>query len=858
MPIRRATGRRLILTLLALALFIGSGLFGGTPSRIQFDVPAGDALRTLRLFSQQSGLQILYSPDHVRGIKTRAVQGSLSPLEALEFMLAQTALVIVHDRTVDAVAIRRTSRVASPRYAGSESARPTPAPRIREREREPGIDFDQPILLTPFEVRSDADVGYKAANSASATRMAVPISQLPMSVTAFTEAFIADQKAYDLYDIVKWAPGVHQDNVSPQGWARYNVRGFSSAAAIQRNGFGSFRFIDTTNIARVEVVKGPASLLYGQLNPGGVINYITKRPEATPSLRVDISTGDRGFARGVVDATGPVSSSKPQLLYRAIAMGERIQQFQQLGRGRKYLFAPSATWKLSENTTLTVEYEHFERREEMITGGVVLRYADGIPRDPYPGLPWDFSYAGEGDYQNFVSNAFSTELTTKLSEQITLRAAYLDARWDMEWRATGQGGTGLIDQSFIDAYYPASAGLTSDDAMYRRNRWEHQWGGERTAQFDAVTKLEFAGLKVDLLLGYKHNFDTGFHGQQRNNPNLAGHPAYLPPWDLRDPATWDRRVPFGLTALVPAVDTHSSSANSALAGIMSVSAFDDRLKLLAGYAHHRVENDPTYNRLAGTATSGSIRSAGVPQAGVLATVAPGVSVFASYSESFLANTNMLRVNNVFTTPAAPSVGRGLDAGFKLDLLDGKLSGTVSVYRIRARPTGIIIVTTGVDSSGTTLFTDIQGGSQLSEGFEFDLILSPSDRFQLIAGFNRGDAVYERHPTNPALNGTPLVAAPEKTFNLWGKYLFGPGPLHGFLVAGGFNYVGSMSYVGNNPAARFPAYVTADATVGWRFRAFSRPWEVQCTVKNLANERYYTSATSWGFPRHTIVSLSTRF
>ncbi len=846
----RASIGRLLLCLIAFVLggFVRVDAKTANGETV-FNIPAGDAGHTLRLFSQQAGLQILYPPEQVRGIRTHAIQGTYAPLGALELMLEGTTLSLVYDDKAEAVAIRALPVPPNRRRSAPQpSSRPDPI----------SAHNDQVVVLTPFDVRSHADVGYKAANSSAATRMAVPITDLPMSVTVFTEAFIDDQKAYDLYDVVKWAPGVHQDNVSPQGWARYNVRGFSSASAIQRNGFGSFRFIDTTNIARIEVVKGPASLLYGQLNPGGVINYITKRPETTRSIRLSAGVGDRGFARAVIDATGPLPGTDEKLLYRAIAMTENIQQFQELGDGHKYLFAPSATWKISDHTALTLEFEHFERREDMITGGVILHYEGGIPRQPYPGLPWDFSYAGEGDFQDFVSDAFSAEFTTRVGRHVNIRAAYLDAWWDQEWRASGQGGTGLIAQSFIDAYYPPSRGLTPADAMFRRNRWEHQRGGERTAQIDAVTKLEFADVKVDLLIGYKHNFDTRFRSEQKNNPNIAGHPAYLKPWDLRDPSTWDRTVPFGVDSLVLAASNRSSSTNSSLASILSASAFDDRVKLLGGYAWHRVANDPTLNILAGSATPGSVRTAGVPQAGALVTVAKGVSAYASYSESFLANTTMLRVNNIPSIPAAPSVGRGVEAGFKFDVLGGRLSGTASVYRIRAHPTGIIIVTTGVDASGTTLFSDIQGGSQLSEGFEFDVILSPTENFQVIASFNRGDAIYEKHPTNRALDRTPLVATPEKTFNLWAKYLFVNGPLRGFTVAGGATYVGNMSYVGNNPAERFASYATMDATLGYRFRAFGRPWEAECTVKNLTDERYYASATSWGFARHTLLTLTTRF
>jgi iron complex outermembrane receptor protein len=678
-----------------------------------------------------------------------------------------------------------------------------------------------------------------------------------MSISAFTEPFIADQKAYDLYDIVKWSPGVHQDNISPQGWVRYNIRGFNSAA-VQRNGFGSFRFIDTTNISRVEVVKGPSSLLYGQINPGGVINYNTKRPEAKPELRLTAALGDFGYYRVVLDATGPIPGSEDKLLYRAIAMAENIQRFHVLSRGTKTMLAPSFTWKISERTSLTVDYEHFEREEDMLTSGVVLAYVNGVAARPYPGLPWNFSYAGEGDFQNFISNALTAELTTRVGEHVNIRAAYLDSWWDMEWRATGQGGTGLLPQSFIDAFYPPSARLTSADAMYRRNRWEHQWGGERTGHLDVVGRFNVGSVKIQVAAGRKENFRTHLRAIQKNNPNDAANPLYLKPWDLRDPSTWDRAVPFGVESLVLAAHTQNASEGSSTFGVISATAFDERVRVLGGYARHQLHNQPTRDLVSQTSTAATSRAANIPQVGALVELMEGVSAFVSYSESFLANTNMLRVNNVPALPAAPSVGKGWETGLKLDLLEGRISGTLSVYRVKASPTGIVTVTTGVDDKGTTLFTDIQGGSQLSEGFELDLLFTPLPGLQIMAGFSRCDAVYELHPTSPALNNTPLVATPERTFSVWGKYQFSGGRLDGLSIGGGLSYVGSSTHVANNPFVRIDPYTTVDLTFGYRVRAFGREWNADLSVKNVTNKRYYGSAASWGFPRHGMLSLSTRF
>ncbi|HEY0945450.1 MAG TPA: TonB-dependent receptor [Opitutaceae bacterium] len=846
---------RLLRALLSLCgpLFFAASVIAAT--RHRFDVPAGDATQTLRLFSQQSGEQILFPAAEVRGVWTRSVHGAMPARDALDVMLAGTGLLVVRDEPSGAMVVKRQP----PRPERAAAAVPAPAARAVRRAptRRYAEAGDDPVILSPFEVRSEADTGYRATNAVSATRTALPIRDLPMSITAFPEEFIADQKAYDLYDVVKWAPGVHQDNVSPQGWIRYNIRGFT-AAAVQRNGFDSFRFVDPTNVARIEVVKGPASLLYGQINPGGVINYITKRPEPEPSLQLTASVGDHGYARTVIDGTGPVPRTGGRLLYRAIAMYEDIQQFQVLARGHKRMLAPSATWRFSERASLTVEYEHFERIEDMLTSGVPLIYVEGTPTIPYPGLPGDFSYAGEGDYQDFVADALSVEFTARLGEHLVLRGAWLDSYWDQQWRATGVGGTGLITQPYIDAYYPPSAELTPADAMYRRNRYEHQWGGERSLQVDLAGEFRLGGATFRPLAGFKANFETRVRTKQWNNPNIAGHPLYLKPWDLRNPATWDRSVPFGEDGLVPAGDTENSSDAGSLYGLLSVSAIDDRLHLLGGYARYDLHHDPTRNLLGGTSTPEVSRAANVPQLGALYRATKGLSAFVSYSESFRANPSLLRVNGVASVPAMAAVGRGLDVGIKADLFEGRLSGTLSVYRVKASPSGITTVTNGVDANGSTLFTDVQGGAQRSEGLELELFCAPTPGFQVLANVTSCDAIYERHPTQRALDGTPLVATPKRTVNVWGKYLVRDGLFKDATLAAGLNYVGSMAYVGNNPFMRFPSYTTLDVTLGYRFAGLGQHWNIELSVKNVTDERYYASATSWGFPRHAILSVRTRF
>ncbi len=857
--VRRCLFEQFARVVVCLALGLGSVVGWAAGGRMEVELPRGQLAPALQAFSEQTGVEIIYQVEDLSGVRTLGVRGVMTTRTALVSLLTGTGFEAVEDAQSGAFVVRRIEPMAA-------REQPVRAARAVAEKTEnsagngrfiPGTDIFE---LSPFEVRDAADSGYRASNTVSATRVAMPTDSLPISINSFTRDFIEDQHAYDLYDIVKWAPGVHQDNVSPQGWVRYNMRGFTRAA-VQRNGFGAYRFIDTSNIERVEVVKGPASLLYGQINPGGVINYITKRPEAKAKVSLDVSGGSHHYSRAVLDLTGPLGGEwlgEQNVYGRLVMMAEELPRFRELSSGRKLLFAPGVTWRISDRASLTVDFEHFERLDDMPTSGVILRYEDRVASVPYGPLPRDFSYAGEGDYQDFISDALTAELNWQLSDQLGVQVTYLDSTWDMNWRASGQGGTGLLYQWVIDRYYPPEAGLTPADAMYRRNRWEHQWGGERSGQIDVVSDFEVGPFDVRLLVGAKRNFSTTYHAQQRNNAGFSGGEFYLRPWDLRNPATWDRSVPFGIEEMATVADNTDAGNSSSVHAVLSASLNGGATRVLGGISRHKVRNEPSLNRLTGEITERSERSANVPQIGVTHQLVEGVTAFASYSESFLANSSLLQVDNVPTTPAKASIGEGSEAGFKLDLWDGRFSGSLSVYRIHANPTDVVRVTTGIGPDGTTLFSDIQGGSQLSRGAEIDLLFSLRDDLQVIFTSSWCDAIFKEHPTDPAFNGTPLVATPDRTHNLWLKYAPAAGPFKNLILAGGINHVGSFSHVALNPLVRMPAYTTADLTLGYRFDIVGRPVRAELSVKNLTDKAYFASSSSWGFPRQWILSVNTSF
>jgi iron complex outermembrane recepter protein len=175
------------------------------------------------------------------------------------------------------------------------------------------------VRVSPFDVSTRLDNGYQASNSVSGSRLDTPIRDLPFAIQAFTDSFIKDQKPVNIFDVARYSPGVtYRSNDFNEGNANLAIRGFAVSSTpgntqILRDGFHGPSIFDFTNISRVEVVKGPASFLYGQVAPGGIVNIITKSPQPRFAASANASYGAYDQYRFDADVTGPASDT---LFYR--------------------------------------------------------------------------------------------------------------------------------------------------------------------------------------------------------------------------------------------------------------------------------------------------------------------------------------------------------------------------------------------------------------------------------------------------------------------------------------------------------------------------------------------------------------
>jgi len=737
------------------------------------------------------------------------------------------------------------------------------------------------VRVSPFDVSTALDSGYRASNSVSASRFDAPIGDLPFSIQAFTGSFIHDQKPVTVFDVARYSPGVtYRSNDFNEGNANMAIRGFAVGSVqggnihILRDGLHGPSILDLTNIARVEVVKGPASFLYGQLAPGGLVNVITKTPQPRFAASADARYGSYGQYRFEADLTGPATQ---KLFYRLAASYDHDMQYWQPYDARSWDLAPSLLWQPTSRVSLTVKYERFSKREspQLMQKPGYNTQAGPVPTstDPnlsgvdVPGLPDNWSSMSYSDFRNSDTSNPSAWIDVRATDHWNVRTGYSHLEYN------------------IDALASGNFGMANNGTFLQGRRLRHQiyYNRDDTVQTDAVGKYRFDWGGLSLLFGGQY-VDRSFHnsaGQAPNDPALGSDPiaSPLPLWDLKDPSTWSRVVHIPLSALTAsAVDQTTRYADKALYGGTTFGFFDNRLLVLAGWRWTMTESTLTDNRT-GVSQPTATESVVTPQYGLLYKATPQLSLYASYAESFVPASQPLVNRDGTRSPAQSTKGRGYEVGVKGDLFDGRLSGTLACFDIVNR--NIINDVSVTDSSGTILIYNVQSGEQRSRGVEVDATATLTDSWQLYVSYSYMDARITEFSGNDAailsqdpatldaagqanyknvkrFHDAPLQMSAPHLANLWTRYNVTSGVLKGAYVGGGANMVFDQTLLPDTPGFAHQTYVLLNAMVGYTRTVAGGQVSLELTGKNLSDEHYRPSQSTRSRPREFILALRGTF
>ena len=576
-------------------------------------------------------------------------------------------------------------------------------------------DGEKVVVLDTFQVTTTKDRGYLAGNSVSATRIDTPIKDLPFSISAFTEQFIDDIGANELLDVAVFAPGVTSGAKEfTQGNNRYSIRGFDGDVTPQRNGFVGNRYVDSGNIARVEVVKGPASLLYGQITPGGTVNYITKRATEQDFTKIKTQVGTDDFFRTDVDVNRSFADGR--LSARFIGAYENLLAWAEPSGGDAHLLAGSIVMKPNDQISLTIDLESYTKNQTPLIGmkpnlqvagfnsASAANYPNLVDRARaqayvdagnlnlgflgFAPLPADFNYPSYNDNRISWFDSANAELSVRLSENWRARANLGWSKFHISNKLTGLAEftvtptaaylaiAGNNRFTFRDELAANPAAVLADTSktasalLTRRKRLEQSGGDNRAYQVEVTGLVEAGGVKFRPLFGaYLNKVGTNSFRRETASapPGTTPNPAttglqHFQPWDYRNPATWDRSTDYDL-ALIPNINSFNDSEGeeSAYYALLSASLLEDRLILVGGARYNETWTINTnlirtvVPPIGPAVVGGKFEAdATTPQFGAGFKLRRDLLLFASYSESFFIEDRSLTAWNPSYNPALPT------------------------------------------------------------------------------------------------------------------------------------------------------------------------------------------------------------
>ena len=694
-------------------------------------------------------------------------------------------------------------------------------------------------VLTTATFSDEVTVSFTGEHARTALKMDAPVMDVPLTVMSYTNSFV---KALDIKMVNEMYTYMNGVNRTGEGIFDTSIRGFSSSAEtfnLQMNGMpgvaARMSSPSISNIERVEVLKGPASVLYGRTTPGGLLNIITKRPQVERQHVIDLRGGtfgggqgpgffDRNSFRVGGDFTGPVGTSD-RVLYRFIASYDVTRSFRNFVEDKDLLIAPSLSFDLGTGSLLTLEAEYRDLDKSLDQQLIA-------PQNDINFIaPINVRYQEPDDQDKDKGTALAAYFSKGFESGVAL-----NVNWRSVFHEDSRRG---FENNRVEA----------DNRRVRR-RDRHQVNGRDSHFLDATVNRKFGRGSVvhNLLVGAGGGFEDRDFDRLR-----FGNVGFFV--DLRDPVYGQYPLPAD-----PRPGFHR------LQELWNYNAYvQDRVdlgekwKALVALRYDRLEAELTELRLANIADLSRTEDAFVPMAGLVFQPTPGLSLYGSFAKSFEPQAiTAFDVNGVNSFD--PEEGRQFEVGAKTEFLGRRAEASISFFDI-LKDNVLVAVGSGASE---------QNGQEQSRGFEADLRYHPRPNVQAILGYTYNDAEVTED-ADPLRVGARLVNSSKHAFNAWGRYDFTSGAARGLGVGLGLIYRGDRpgsfpnevvrtgEPVPGQPIAQrvleLPSYFRTDASV---YYVRSR-YELTLRMTNLFDERYYESAFNQiqvrpGRPREIGLSL----
>ncbi|WP_434151347.1 TonB-dependent siderophore receptor [Methylocaldum gracile subsp. desertum] len=642
----------------------------------------------------------------------------------------------------------------------------------------------------------------------------------PVSVQVVPRAVMQDQQTTRIKDALENVSGVRPQTSLGRGHG-FLIRGFRNQRVF-RNGLvaggisiGEAPEFDTANLQSVEVLKGPAAILFGRIEPGGMINVVTKRPEDTPHYSLEQRFGSYDFYRTEWDATGAITEDR-SWSYRFAGAYQNNESFRDFNFNDRILVQPSVTWRPTDATEMTLEVEALYQEYQADRG------LFAIGDRPAP-IPISRSFIDPDDPIDTLSRVnLGFTLSHAFNETWTLRNRFL-ASFNEDDNFSVKPANAFTVQQFLD---PGTGNRT-----YLRNIFSQAAESETyTTNLDLTGNLELWGTRHQTLVGFDFLRSTGTYLTRGN---------FLSPVpgleiDIYNPVYGIDRSFYAnaLATPFPAGRNHSYFRDEWY-GVYFQDHITlwDKLHILGGGRYDWA----TTGRGLGDSFSAAEADlpsredeAFSPRVGILYQPWYWLSVYGNWTTSFGAN-------NAITGSGAtvdPEIGEQFEAGLKTELFDQRLTTTLAYYHLTKEN----ILTRDFSSPDPNAVAPI--GEARSQGIELDVSGQITDELSLIGSYAFTDARITKD--NEGRQGNRMNNVPEHAGSLWLKYdIRRYEPLNGLSFGAGVFIAGQREGDDANTFV-LPGYVRLDAFAAYRYRLGDANLIAQFNIRNLLDKTYYES------------------
>ncbi|MEZ7506670.1 TonB-dependent siderophore receptor [Flavobacterium sp. Arc2] len=665
---------------------------------------------------------------------------------------------------------------------------------------------------------------------------------LPQSIQIVGHQVIAQQQSVRLSDVIRNVNGVYVGSARGGAQESFWSRGYDmSSNNMFKNGFrfSNGSLPEVSSLERIEVLKGSAALLFGNVAPGGILNMVTKKPSFKSGGEISMQMGSNAFYKPSIDIYGPLNNT---IAYRFTGSYENSESFRDVVKKERYYVNPSLLFKVSDKTEIVLQgdYLHDDWTPDFGTGMIGKEIAD-VPRNTYLGATWSNGQTRQASVSGLVKHEFNDD-------------------WKLNFNSSFQN------------YERTSKGterIQPEDNGY----WKRPLGQNKNLE-------QILGEQISLQGNFntgtiKHQLYTGvdFENSFTQNYTYAFSPNTYGSGNIFNFDNFDQggAIPDATNTKIIKTDTNRFGIYA-----QDLISLTDKFKVLAGLRWSWQEAQAETYDLTKTPTTVKtdakrIDQAFTPKLGLVYQPTQDIALFASYSNSFTPNSG----TTVDLKVIKPSLIDQYEVGIKKDFWNGILSTNVTLYQIENSNLAQTAELRADGTFNTDSSIKVLSGATKSKGVELDITARPTEGLRIMAGYSYNDMRYTKTSGGDGsfIVGDRLARTPANTANFSFFYTLPTGILKGFSIGSSANYIGNRVAGWNNQILIDPDtqvktlrdrqvpindYTTVDISAGYEWGKFA----ILCKLSNVANVLNYTVHENYSVnpiaPRQVMTSLKYKF